>query len=373
MIPTIPAACFLILIETFALVQQQLARLCDLAGDAYPSHTVQGAWKMRGADDWVAGYFPGMLWKVYAETKDPAWLQRARKFTQPIGRFRYDDRDLDFGVLFEPSFVAAWRLTGDRQARQSALEAAASMAKRYMPEGRYIRSWGRVDDPKQQGYVIIDCLIDLDLLFWAAKEESNPYYFEIAHQHALTTLAATVRPDGSSLQVVELDPHTGKKLRDSHKQGYGVDSCWSRGQGWGVYMFPRLYRHTKDYRFLKAAQAMADYYLANLPADFVPYWDFRAPGIPNEPRDSSAAALAGVGLWELSQMATGPERRARYRKAALDTLDSLTRNYLSREITGRLLMHGAYHVPARIAPDESLIFGDYYYLELLLAAGKAAR
>lgn len=366
-------AALLILIDPFALVQQQLARLCDLAGDTYPSHTVQGAWKMRGADDWVAGYFPGMLWKVYAETKDPVWLKRAQKWTQPIGRFRYDDRDLNFGVMFEPTFVAAWRLAGDRDARQKALEAAASLAKRYMPEGKYIRSWGRVDDPREQGYIIIDCLIDLDLLFWAARQEGNPYYFEIAHQHGLTTLAATLRPDGSSVQVVELDPHTGKKLRDHHKQAYAVDSCWSRGQAWGLYSFPRLYHHTKDYRFLTGAQRMADYYLANLPPDFVPYWDFRAPGIPNEPRDSSAAALAGMGLWELSGMVADTARRKRYRDAALQTLDSLTRNYLSQEIDGRMLKHGAYHVPAKIAPDESLIFGDYYYLELLLAAGKASR
>jgi unsaturated chondroitin disaccharide hydrolase len=293
----VTVACLLLLTETLTLVGQQLARLCDLSGNAYPSHTVQATWQMKAADDWVAGYFPGMLWKMYAHTKDPVWLKRARKWTQPIARFRFDDRDLDFGAMFEPTFVAAWRLTGDRQARQTALEAAASMVKRYMPEGRYIRSWGRVDDPREQGYVIIDCLIDLDLLFWAAREEGNPYYFEIAHQHGLTTLAATVRPDGSSIQVVELDPRTGKKLRDLHKQAYSADSCWSRGQGWGIYMFSRLYRHTKDYRFLKAAQSMADYYLANLPADFVPYWDFRAPGIPHEPRDSSAASLSGVGLW----------------------------------------------------------------------------
>ena len=363
----------LVLIDAFVLVQQQLARLCDLAGNAYPSHTVQSTWTMKGADDWVAGYFPGMLWKVYAETRDPVWLARAHKWTEPIAHYRHDERDLNFGVMFEPTFATAWRLTGDEHARRIALDASASLAKRYMPEGRYIRSWGRVDDPRQQDIVIIDCLIDLDLLFWAARQENNPYYFEIAHQHGLTTMAATLRPDGSSVQVVQLDPRTGRKVRDLHKQGYSADSCWSRGQGWGIYMLPRLYSHTKDYRFLKGAERMADYYLANLPADYVPYWDFRAPGIPHEPRDSSAAALAGRGLWELSKIVIDPARAKRYRDAALRTLDSLTRNYLAKEITGRVIEHGAYHVPAKIAPDESLIFGDYYYLELLLAAGKAAQ
>lgn len=368
---TIALAALLVLADPFALVQQQLAKLSELAGERYPSHTVEGTWQMRGPEDWVSGYFPGMLWMVYAETKDPVWLERARKWTLPIGSLRHNEGPLNFGVMFEPTFVNAWRLTGDREARQTALDAAASMAKRYMPDGRYIRSWGRVDNPRQQGYIIIDCLIDLDLLFWAAREEGNPYYFEIAHQHALTTLETTVRQNGSTIQVVELDPRTGKKLWDEHKQAYSVDSVWSRGQGWGLYMFPRLYRETKDYRFLRGARKVADYYLANLPDDFVPYWDFRAPKIPDEPRDSSAAALAGGGLWVLAAVETDPARQKRYRGAALQTLDSLTRNYLSREVNGRILKHGAYHVPAKIAPDESLIFGDYYYLELLLAVRKA--
>lgn len=354
--------------DPFLFVQQQLARLCDLAGPRYPSHTVNGVWKLVSAQDWVAGYFPGMMWMVFAQTQDPIWRVRAQNWTLPIAQHRFSQNDLDFGLLFEPTFVAWWRHTGDRQARLIALEAAATMAKRYMPDGRYIRSWGHIDSPAQQGFIIIDCLIDLDLLFWAAREEHNPYFFEIAHHHALTTLAAVLRPDGSSLQVVELDPSTGRKVRDSHKQGHSPSSCWSRGQGWGLYMFPRLYRHTKDYRFLKAAVKMADYYLSHSPADLVPYWDFQAPSIPNAPRDSSAAALAGGGLWELSSLLTDPAQRTRYRSAALTILGSLTSHYLSKTGDGRILEHGAYHVPAGIAPDESLIFGDYYYLELLLAA-----
>jgi unsaturated chondroitin disaccharide hydrolase len=350
-------------------VTRQLSKLCAIAGDGYPDYTVSGQWKRTGPSGWTAGYFPGMLWKVYERTKDPVWRERAMRWTEPIAAFRNSDRDLNFGLLFKPTFGAGYRLTSNGAYRQVALEAAAALAKRYMPEGKYLRSWGRLDDPAEQGYIIIDCLIDLSLLFWAATEESNPFFFEIAHNHALTTLRAAVREDGSSIQVIELDPRSGEKRWDRHKQGYSVSSCWSRGQAWALYAFPEIYGYTKDYRFLKAAEKMADYYLAHLPPDYVPYWDFLAPNIPNEPRDSSAAALAAVGLWELARMAAEPARQRRYREAAEKTVASLTGNYLATggaEAAGRILIHGTLHKPAGIGVDESLIFGDYYYLEALL-------
>ena len=355
--------------RTFEFVTRQLNKMCTIVGDRYPDYTVGGKWKSAGPSEWTAGYFPGMLWKVYERTKDPRWLERARRWTEPIAAFRNSGRDLNFGLLFKPTFAEAHRLTGNGMYRQMALEAAAALAKRYMPEGKYLRSWGRLDDPAEQGYIIIDCLIDLSLLFWGAKEEANPLFFQIAHNHALTTLRAAVREDGSSVQVIELDPRTGEKRWDRHKQAYSVSSCWSRGQAWAIYAFPEIYWYTKDYRFLKTAQKMADYYIEHLPADHVPYWDFLAPNIPNEPRDSSAAALAAVGLWELARMAAEPARQRRYREASEKTVASLTSNYLARgaaEAEGRILIHGTLHKPAGIGVDESLIFGDYYYLEALL-------
>ena len=361
--------------RTFAQVQRQLDKLGTIAGQGYPTITAAGKWKIVVPSDWTAGYFPGMLWMVYEETKDPAWRDKARRWTEPIAAHRFDETDLNFGLLFKPTFAEGYRLTGDAAYRDVALEAAASMAKRYMPEGRYLRSWGRVDQPARQGYIIIDCLIDLSLLFWAAKEEGNPFFFEMAREHAAVTMHTNVREDGSSIQVVELDPLTGRKLWDRHKQDYSVESCWSRGQGWGIYAFTEVYRYTKDYRFLKTAQKMADYYIAHLPPDYVPYWDFLAPGIPDEPRDSSAAALAAGGLWELSKLVTDPARRSRYEDAARNTMESLTRNYLASEERepGRILLHGTLHKPAGKAIDESLIFGDYYYLETLLKMMRAAK
>jgi unsaturated chondroitin disaccharide hydrolase len=354
--------------KAFAFAQKQLDKLCSIAGKGYPDYTVAGKWKVKGPSEWTAGYFPGMLWIVYEQTKDPLWLERARRWTNPIAAFRNDDRDLNFGLLFMPTFVKGYQLLGDRSYRQTALDAAAAMSRRYMPQGKYIRSWGRVGDPREERIIIIDCLIDLNLLYWAATETGNPRYAGMASNHALVTVNATIRDDGSSRQVVELDPQTGRKLQNRHKQGYSVDSCWSRGQAFGIYALTEVFERTKDERFLNAVEKLADYYVANLPKDYVPYWDFRAPDIPNEPRDSSAAALAAGGLWKLARIIPDPARSQRYRTVALNTLDSLTRNYTAAgeaRADGRILVHATLHKPAGLSVDESLILGDYYYLELL--------
>jgi unsaturated chondroitin disaccharide hydrolase len=356
-------------LQSLEFVKRQLERLCTLAADGYPDYTENGKWKFQGPDEWTAGYFPGMLWKIYEQTHETAWLKRARRWTEPIAAFRHDERDLNFGLLFKPTFTEGYRLTGDENYRQMALEAAANQAKRYIPEGKYLPSWGRLGDPKEQGFIIIDSLIDMSLLFWAAQEEHNPFLFDVAHNNSLVILQATVRKDGSSIQVVELDPQTGHKRRDLSKQAYSINSCWSRGQGWGIYAFAEIYQYTRDYRFLKAAQRMADYYLAHAPSDLIPYWDFLAPNIPNDVRDSSAAALVASGLLELARLVTDPSRQESYHEAALKIVDSLTRNYLASgeaRNNGRILMHGTLHKPAGIGVDESLIFGDYYYLEALL-------
>ena len=246
---------------------------------------------------------------------------------------------------------------------------ANSLARRYMPAGKYIRSWGTVGDPRQQEFVIIDCLIDLDLLYWAAQQTGEKRFSDIATSHATVTVDAAIRTDGSSLQVVELNPRTGRKVADRHKQGLSPQSCWSRGQAFGIYSLADAYRSTGEPRFLEAAERLADYWIKNVPEDHVPYWDFNAPGIPKEPRDSSAAAMAAGGLWKLSQVVKDGPRARRYRMIALSTLDSLTTRYTASGdalVQGRILVHATLHKPAGLGIDESMILGDYYYLELLL-------
>ncbi len=362
--------------EALSTVETRLGRLCAIAGSAYPDHTVNGKWKLREPSNWTAGYFAGMLWLMYGQTKDPVWLERARRWTNPIGEFRHDKRDLNFGLSFMPTFVAGYRLTGDTAYRRIALDAARALAARYMPDGRYIRSWGTIGNTKQQEFVIIDCLIDLDLLYWAARETGDGKYSEIADNHAGVTVDAAIRPDGSSIQVVELDPRTGKKVAGRHKQGLSPQSCWSRGQAFGIYALADAYRFTGKTRWLEAAERLAAYWEKNVPEDCVPYWDFNAPGIPREPRDSSAAAMAAGGFWKLSELVKNPMRGGQYRDIAIRTLDSLTNRYMAAGDAvseGRMLVHATLHKPAGLGVDESMILGDYYYLELLLNVLKAGK
>lgn len=351
--------------QTVSFVGQQVARLCTLAGSGYPEYTTGGKWKFVGPSSWVAGYLPGMLWLMYGHTKDEVWAERARRWTEPIAAVRNADGAINFGLLFMPTFVAGYRLTGDRSYRQFALEAATSFAGRYVPEGKYIR----YGSGEQQGFLIIDDLIDLSLLCWAANETGARRLSEIAIDHALVTLSTTVKPDGSSLQAVELDPRTGKKLAARPRQGVSPESCWSRGQAWAIYSLPEIYAYTRDDRFLETAERMANWWIHHVPDDYVPYWDFDAPQAGDTPRDSSAAALCAAGLWALSGVVKDKQRAARFRTTALKTLDSLTARYLAAGDTranGRILVHATTWKSRGLGVDESLIVGDYYYLELLL-------
>lgn len=353
--------------RALAFVGQQLERLCAAAGTGYPEYTSGGKWQFGDSSIWTAGYLPGMLWLMFGHTKDPAWGERARRWTEPIATVR--ERGDNLGVMFMPSFVAGYRLTGDGSYRQYALDAAASLAGRYLPEGMYIR----YESGDQQGSLIIDDLIDLSLLYWAAQETGKRRFSDIATHHTSVTLNATVQKDGRSLQAVELDPRTGRKIADRPRQGMTAQSCWSRGQAWAIYALPEICGYTRDKRLLKTAERMADWWIDHVPDDYVPYWDFDLQPSADTPRDSSAAALTAGGLWELSNLVKDKARADFYRTAAVRTLDSLTERYLAtgeaRE-NGRILVHATTWKSRGLGVDESLIVGDYYYLELLLKVMK---
>jgi unsaturated chondroitin disaccharide hydrolase len=346
--------------EALTFVAHQLEVMSAGPASKYPEFTTGGRWQCTDGSAWTAGYFAGMLWFMYGHTKDPVWRERARRWTEPIGAFREKAENL--GVMFMPSFTAGYRLTGDDSYRQRSLEAAESLARRYLPEGKYIRY-------EAPGFLIIDDMIDLSLLYWAAQQTGQQRYAEIATNHTLATLNATVKADGRSLQAVELDPKTGKKIADRPRQGITATSCWSRGQAWAIYSLAEIYGYTRDERFRRTAEEMADWWIDRVPPDYVPYWDFDLPQIAGEPRDSSAAALTAGGLWELAKVAKEKNRADRYRAVAVATLDSLTKHYLAAgdpHEDPRILIHATLSKPEHRGIDESLITGDYYYLELLL-------
>lgn len=243
------------------------------------------------------------------------------------------------------------------------------MMRRFIPSGGYFQNWGRLGDQKQMGFVIIDCLINLDHMFWAAQQTGDSSFARAAGSHARRSRAAHVRDDFSSYQVVELDPQTGEMIRGFGKQGLGDETTWSRGQGWGIYGFTRAYRNTGDPAFLETAKKMADWFVAHLPRDQVPYWDFDLPPGEDHPRDSSAGSLAAAGMLELAGLLDDPAQAKRYRAAAGKILASLTINYLTKDLPGApqgVLTGGTYYFAVGRGIDQANIWGDFYYLEALL-------
>lgn len=321
---------------------------------------------------WVDGFWSGQLWLAYDETRDPIFLEAARAqrpyFIERLDRPQSHDHDL--GFLYSLSLVADYALTGDEVARQGGLRAAASLAGRYNAQGRFIRAWNsRTNHDRNRGRIIIDCIENLGLLFWAAQQGDQPCYREIAISHANTTIETIVRADGSTYHSFVFDPETGDPLYGETVQGFADDSCWSRGQSWGIHGFAVAYRYTGDVRFRAAAVQLADYALARLPADHVPYWDYLLPEDAPHYRDSSAGAIMAAGLFLLADVLDEPAQAALYRASARAILDGLIAGYtlLDHPHAEGLLTQGASHVAKGYA-DNMLPYGDYFFIEALLRA-----
>lgn len=336
----------------------------SLSSTSYPITTSStGGWKTGSASGWTSGFFPGALWMKYRETKSSTWRSRAQSRQAGIASQKTRTSTHDLGFMIFNSFGNGYKLTGTDSYRQVVLTASGSLAKRYSPVVGMTRSWDHSTDFR----VIVDNMMNLEMLFWGAKNGGNPAWRDMAASHALRTSQDFVRPDGGTYHVVNYDPTTGAVRSKATHQGYSAESTWSRGQAWAIYGFTMAYRETGDARFLDTARRVSDYYLARLPADSVPYWDFQAPGIPDEPRDSSAASVAASGLLELSQLETDASRAATYRSGAGSMLSSLTSSsYLAQGTTNRaILLHGTRHKPAGDF-NTGTIWGDYYMLEALL-------
>jgi unsaturated chondroitin disaccharide hydrolase len=333
----------------------------------YPTTTSStGAWSTASASDWRSGFFAGALWLMYEHTNDPAWKMRAQARTSGLRSQQTDTASHDVGFKIFTSFGNAYRLSPPRHAdyAQVLLTAARSLATRYSPIVGSLRSWGAVTDPSFQ--VIIDNMMNLELLFWAARHGGDPAWQDMAVSHALTTRANHVRADGSTYQLVVYDSAGGAvKSRGTH-QGASAESTWSRGQAWAIHGFTTAYRYTHDLRFLDTARRTADFFLAHLPLDKVPYWDLDLANTTGQPRDSSAAAIAASGLLELSRLERDRARAVTYFDAAKAILTSLSSPaYLAKGTsTASILRHGTQNKPAG-SFDTGLIYGDYYFLQAL--------
>lgn len=361
--------------EQFAFAARQYAGLTDrLAAekpDRQPRSFINGKFQTTNLEGWTSGFFPGSLWLIYEHTRDPSIKAAAERYTarqEPIKNFT---KHHDVGFMLFGSYGQGQRIEPRAAYRDVLIQGARSLATRYSPATGVIRSW---DSPPWKSPVIIDNMMNLDLLWYAADEAKDESLRAIAISHANKTLANHFRPDGSSYHLVDYDPATGAVLKKQTVQGFADDSAWARGQTWALYGFTTMFRLSKDPVYLAQACKIADFLIAhpNLPADGIPYWDFNAPGIPDALRDVAAGAIMSSALFELATLAGG-ERATRYRAVAerqLRTLSTAAFRAGENENGHFLLMHGVGHLPAKSEVDVPLVYADYYFLEAL---GRAVR
>lgn len=318
--------------------------------------------------DWTSGFFAGSLWQLHEVTGQTHWRVAAERYTALLAPAQHNRRTHDVGFVLNCSFGHGYRLTQDPRYRAVLLQGATTLATRFNAKVGSIQSW-----ESRNGWefpVIIDNMMNLELLLWAAREAPDANLRAIAVSHADTTLRNHFRADASSVHVVNYNPRTGQMRERETHQGASHDSAWARGQAWGLYGFTLMYRETKDARYLTQAGRIAEFIMQHprLPADKIPYWDFDAPKIPHAPRDASAAAITASALLELADYVAA-DSAARYRNFAEAQLRSLASPTYLAEIGsngGFILQHSTGNFPAGKEIDVPLNYADYYFLEALL-------
>ena len=322
----------------------------------FPHITENGEWVTTKDGYWTGGFWIGLLLYAYKITGDEKYKNEAYKWTNRL-ECRKNDKTFDVGFLFYPAFALGHRITKDGSLRKAALEAANTLSTLFNERTGFIYNEISLNG-KMVGRTIIDVMMNLPLLWWAYEETNDHKYLGVAYRHCKRTIEEFIREDYSTVHVIDFDLETGELQRKITVQGYSDDSCWSRGQAWAIYGFTLAYKHTRDGLFLRTAEKLAEFFIKNLPEDYVPYWDFNDP--KKELRDSSAAAIAFSGLLDLSALSG----KKRFRDVAINILNSLCDNYLSNE--EGILKHGCFYKPAGMGVDESLIWGDYYFIEAIM-------
>ena len=356
-------------------IDQNLERL----GDQFPSaSTIDSKYlpiKEEEAD-WTEGFWTGMLWLAYEITGKDKYREVAERQVQSFkerikNQFKTNTHDL--GFLYSLSCVSAYKLTENEEAKEAALLAADLLINRYLPKAGIIQAWGDLNNPEEKGRMIIDCNLNLPLLYWASEVTGDQKYFEVASNHIKQAAQYIVREDTSTFHTFYMDVESGKPIQGKTHQGYSDDSCWSRGQAWGIYGFTLNYVYTKDIHLLELSKKLTNYFLNRLPEDHVCYWDLLFTSGNEQERDSSAAAIAVCGLLEMTKyLPLTDQDQIYYRNAALMILKSLSENYTATEVTEEhgVLLHAVYNKPKGNGIDESCLWGDYYYLEALVRLKK---
>ena len=327
-----------------------------------------GSWSQVPSNQWTSGFFAGTLWYMLQLTRQPVWRSLAERWTAGMEKEKSNKGTHDLGFMIFDSFGHGFTLTGNPHYRAVVVEASRSLASRYNSRVGAIKSWDteRVEDPRRvwKYPVIVDNLMNLEMLFQTSKADRR--FYDIAERHARTSALAHVRKDGSTAHVALFDPVIGNLEKTATWQGYADNSSWARGQAWALRGLTASYGYTHDRLLLDAAERVADYFIAHLPPDGVPYWDLVHPAIPNTYRDASAAAIAASGLFDLSRKAS-PGKSQRYRAAAEQILTALSSGYLTEGTSSAaILAHSVGNLPQNGEIDVGIVYADYFFVEALL-------
>ena len=351
---------------------QQLRALIERHPDFYPMYTSEGRWKHSGEawTHWCDGFLPGMLWIVHGRQPKGSpeaawWREQAIRYSRPLEPRKLDRNVHDLGFIFMSTYYRWHGFTEDFALKLSLkdvlIEAGRTLSLRFKEKGEYLRSFVSEDS------LFIDIMMNVGIIFYAALETGDILLMDIAMRHALTSRRVLVRGDGSTAHEGLFDLETGEFLRQTTHQGYRGDSCWSRGLAWSLYGFGTCYGYTRDARFLQTAEACADFYLEHVPGDGVPPWDFDAPEGSRNLVDTSAAAIAASGLLQLAQLARDRMKGQFYDQAARRILGTLCREYLGEQTPAweGILKGGVYHLHKNLGVNESVMWGEYFFLEAL--------
>lgn len=378
--------------SAFEYALKQARRNIELFNGQCQNHTsINNFYSPCENNQWTCGFWPGQLWLCYEYSQDEKIRDAANHLIKSF-LFRIENKievdHHDMGFLYTPSCTAAWNLCKNTDAKKAALLAADQLIYRFQPKGGFLQAWGEMGI-KENYRFIIDCLMNLPLLFWASKETDNSKYADIALIHIATCMKYSLRENGSTYHTFFMNPETGLPSHGATCQGYKDDSFWARGQAWAVYGTALAYRYTKNVEYLDTFKKVFSFYESKLPQDLVPYWDMVFTTGDTEPRDSSSAAIVSCGLLEMASLLDKEVEKntfnidrkkelqvqaEKYKTSARNMMEILIKNYAVKEesVSNGIVLHGTYSKKSPYntctpeGVDECTTWGDYFYLEALM-------
>jgi unsaturated chondroitin disaccharide hydrolase len=328
----------------------------------FPHITNNGDWQCTPDGVWTGGFWAGILWLAYERDRGEDLHRLAVDFTERLLPRSSDTLNHDLGFMFYPSAIKAWTLKGEERYRRAAVEAAVSLGRQFNATAGFIPGWGFFGKEDWSGSVLVDTLMNLPLLVWAVQQGADASLMDVVRAQVAKTLEHHLRSDGSVYHVYKFDPATGEGTGGDTYQGLGPESSWSRGQAWAITALAILAAMTGDCKFRETSERVAGYFLDQLPSDGVPPWDFMAQE-PDEPKDSSAGAVASYGFLKLY----GITQERRHLETATRLLHAMAMTCANASNSGGLLLHATADLPHGLGIDGTTIYGDYYYFKSLVA------